>query len=107
MRAGAGIAAAASVREAVEAAAEAALADGLKPDSALLFVGGMGYGEDLAARLRRVPAEAERPRDGAQDPRAAGVDRPAPHVLDLELPLAQPPVEPGSDLRFDEARHLR
>ena len=40
MRAGAGISAAATVREAVEAAAEAALADGLEPDSALLFVGG-------------------------------------------------------------------
>ncbi len=39
MRAGAGISTAVSVREAVEAAAEAALADGLQPDSALLFVG--------------------------------------------------------------------
>jgi small ligand-binding sensory domain FIST len=50
MRAGAGISTAVSVREAVEAAAEAALADGLQPDSALLFVGG-GFASDIAELL--------------------------------------------------------
>jgi len=49
MRAGVGISAAASLREAVEAAAEAALADDLAPDSAFLFVGG-----NLAGDLREL-----------------------------------------------------
>jgi len=50
MRAGSGIATAASVREAVEAAAEGALAGGLRPDSALLFVAG-GFTSDLPELL--------------------------------------------------------
>jgi small ligand-binding sensory domain FIST len=50
MRAGAGISTALSAREAVETAAEAALADGLEPDSALLFADAR-FGEELPELL--------------------------------------------------------